>query len=253
MTEESLSKIVEQSLNSVDLKKLEEIKDGSTKDKTFALLKLLSGDVVGAVESEMQAITDYKEGEFFRKYVRFLYELVDVTAEERHKFIEEVQEKAEDYSGNVIFGIVDRMDNINKEQILARLTVAKIHSWISIEEFFRLSSMLERIPYVDLKLLPKYKEPYYDESGDTELLFATGALQLNTLDADGPNLYILSTLGEKLLLYGLGINLNIRRDQGTKVEVPAISMEKVDELVNKKVETAVPKVVNQALEWEEIK
>jgi len=33
MTEESLSKIVEQSLNIPDLKKLEEVKDGSEKTK----------------------------------------------------------------------------------------------------------------------------------------------------------------------------------------------------------------------------
>lgn len=252
MTEESLSKIVEQSLNTPDLKKLAKVKDGSTKDKTFALLKLISRDVVGAAESELQAISNYKDGEFFRKYVRFLYELVDTTAEERHQFIEEVHEKAEDYSGNVIFGIVDRMDNINKEQMLARLTVAKMNGWITIEEFFRLSSMLERIPYVDLKLLPKYKMPYYDESGDTELLYATGVLQLNTLDADGPNLYVLSTLGEKLLLFGCGIKLDVKRERGTNVDVPSINTEKVEELINKKVEKAVPEVVNHALEWEEL-
>lgn len=59
MTEESLSKIVEQSLNSVDLRKLDEVKDGSAKDQVFALLKLITGDVVGAIESEMQAISDF--------------------------------------------------------------------------------------------------------------------------------------------------------------------------------------------------
>jgi len=206
--------------------------------------------VVGVAESELQAVSDYKEGEFFRKYVRFLYELAETSIEERHHFIEEVQDKAEDYSGNVIFGIVDRMDNINKEQILARLTVAKIHGWITIEEFFRLSSMLERIPYVDLKLLPKYKEPYYDESGDTELLYSTGALQLNTLDANGPSLYVLSTLGEKLILFGLGINLDIKREQGTKMDVPSIAKDQIEKMVDSKVEKSVPKVVNQALEWE---
>ena len=252
MTEESLSKIVEQSLNSVDLKKLEEVKDGSTKEKTFALLKLLSGDVVGAVESEMQAITDYKEGEFFRKYVRFLYELVDTTVEERHQFIEEVHEKAEDYSGNVIFGIVDRMDNINKEQILARLTVAKIHSWISIEEFFRLSSMLERIPYVDLKLLPKYKEPYYDESGDTELLYATGVLEIHTIDYNGSNKYILSILGEKLLLFGCGVKLDMKRGKGTNVELPTMTEEDVHEIVNGAIEKAGPTFEGETLKWKEL-
>lgn len=252
MTEESLSKIVEQSLNSVELKKLEDVKDGSAKDQIFALFKLLSGDVVGAVESEMQAISDFKEGEFFRKYVRFLYELVDTTPEERQRFIEEVHEKAEDFSGNVIFGIVDRMDNVNKEQILAQLTVAKIHGWITIEEFFRLSSMLERIPYVDLKLLPKYEKPYYDESGDTELLYATGALEIHTIDSNESNRYILSILGEKLLNFGCAIRLEVKREKGTNLEVPTLTPDDIDEIVNGKVEKAVPKVVNEALEFQEL-
>lgn len=252
MTEESLSKIVELSLNSVELKKLQDVKDGSAKDQVFALFKLLSGDVVGAVESEMQAISNYREGEFFRKYVRFLYGLVDTTVEERHQFIEEVHEKAEDYSGNVIFGIVDRMDNINKEQILARLTVAKIHGWITIEEFFRLSSMLERIPYVDLKLLPRYKEPYYDESGDTELLFATGALHLETLAVDSPSLYQLSTLGEKLLLFGCGVKLDMKREKGTNVELPTMTEEVVHEIVNGAIEKARPTFEGETLTWKEL-
>jgi len=241
MTEESLSKIVEQSLNSVDLSKLEEVKGGSTKHQVFALLNLVTGDVVGAAESEMQAISDYKEGEFFRKYVRFLYGLVETTPEERHSFIEEVHEKAEDFSGNVIFGIVDRMDNINKEQVLARLTVAKIHEWITIEEFFRLSSMLERIPYVDLKLLHKYEKPYYDESGDTELLYATGALNQHTIDANGPNKYVLSTLGEKLLCFGLGIKVEMKRELGTNIEVDTASEEDIEEIFHQQLAEAQKK------------
>ena len=69
--------------------------------------------------------------------------------------------------------------------------------------------MLERIPYVDLKELPRYKEPFYDDSGDTELLYATGVLELQTIDSDGSNKYILSKLGEKLLLFGCQINLEM--------------------------------------------
>lgn len=177
MTADDLSNIIAESINSVDLGKLKNEKGVAVKDLLLAILKLCAKDYMGAAESVVQSykdIVDYKESEFVRKYYRFLYELADTTPEQRHKYCEEVQEKAEDFSGNVIMGIVDRMDNIHKEKILARLTIAKINGWITIEEFFRLSSMLERIPYVDLKMLPHYKEPYYDESGDTELLFATG-------------------------------------------------------------------------------
>lgn len=238
MTADDLSNIIAESIDSVDLDKLKNEKSGSVKDLVLAILKLCTKDYIGAGESAVQAIkdfVDYKESEFFRKYFRFLYELADTTPEQRHKFCEEVQEKAEDFSGNVIMGIVDRMDNIHKEKILARLTIAKINGWITIEEFFRLSSMLERIPYVDLKMLPKYKEPYYDESGDTELLFATGSLNQHTIDANGPSKYVLSTLGEKLLCFGLGIKVDMEREQGTNIEIGTGSDEDIEEIFNEKI------------------
>jgi hypothetical protein len=241
MTAESLSKIVEQSLNSESLQDIKDVMNRSIKDQIFALLKLVTGDVAGAAESEMQAISDYKESEFFRKYTCYLYELVDTTPEERHKFCQEIHEKAEDFSGNVILGMVDRLDNINKETILARLTIARIHGAISIEDFFRLHSMLERIPYVDLKELPRYKNPFYDESGDTELLYATGALLLQTLDANGSNKYILSVLGEKLLHWGCCINLEMERTNGTNVALNYATNDDIDEIFDKKMKASRPK------------
>lgn len=234
MTTESLSKIVEQSLNSVSLQDIKDVKKKPIKDQIFTLLKLVTGDVVDAIESEIQVISDYKESEFFRKYASYLYELVDSTPEERHKFCQEVQEKADDTSGNVILGIVDRLDNINKETILGRSTIAKIHGFISIEDFFRLSFLLERIPYIDMKELPRYREPFYDENGDTELLYSTGALILHTLDVNGSNKYILSVLGEKLLLWGLGIHLEIEREQGTNVDLNALTDDEIDEILDEK-------------------
>lgn len=249
MTAEELSNIIEQSINSVDLEKLKKKKSGSGKDMVFAILKLCAKDYAGAGESAMQAIQkflDYKDGEFFRKYYRFLYELAGTTPEQRHKFCEEVQEKAEDFSGNVIMGIVDRMDNIHKEKVLARLTIARINGWITIEEFFRLSSMLERIPYVDLKMLPQYKEPYYDESGDTELLFATGSLNQHTIDANGPSKYVLSTLGEKLLCFGLGIIVEMERELGTNIEIDTVSDDEIEEIFNEKMNEAEKKQQEKA-------
>ncbi len=235
MTADDLSNIIAESINSVDLGKLKEEKSGAVKDLLFSILKLCAKDYIGAAESGVQSYKDivgYKESEFFRKYYGFLYELADTTPEQRHKFCEEVQEKAEDFSGNVIMGIVDRMDNIHKEKILARLTIAKINGWITIEEFFRLSSMLERIPYVDLKMLPKYKVPYYDESGDTELLFATGSLNQHTIDANGPSKYVLSTLGEKLLCFGLGIKVEMERELGTNMALNFATPEETRRIVN---------------------
>lgn len=241
MTAESLSIIVEQSLNSISLQDIKDAKKNPIKDQVFALLKVVAGDVLGAAESEMQAISDYKESEFFRKYACYLCELVETTPDDRYKFCQEIQDKAEDYSGNVILGMVDSLDNINKQSILAQLTIAKVHGAISIEDFFRLHSLLERIPWVDLKELPKYKDPYYDEDGDTELLFATGALEMNIIDTKGSsNKYILSRLGEMLLRWGLGIHLELEHGKGTNVELDVVTAQDIDEITDEKIKASRP-------------
>ncbi len=250
MEAENISKIVSDVIVSPDLDKLSPMKGKEFwKNQFKAALNLVPG-VGGALAQELQNYEDFRLAEFFRKFTSFILELTEVSADDRVKFANEVQEKAEDMAGNVISGMVDRLDNINKEKILASLTKARIHGSISLEDYFRLSSLLERIPYVDLKYLPYYKEPYYDESGDSELLYATGALVLHTIDANESSKYILSTLGEKLLEWGCNVILNMERNKGTNMALDTVTDEEIDEIVNGKVEKAVPKVVDEALQWE---
>lgn len=120
-------------------------------------------------------------------------------------FSDEIRKKVEDAAGNVIAGMIDRLDNIKKQEVFAKLTIARIHGFINVEEFFRLHSLLERIPYVDLAKLSYYKEYYYDESGDTELLFATAALKLASISVEDGNKYVLSALSENILLFVLDL------------------------------------------------
>ncbi len=248
MTVDQLSDIVEQSLNSFNLEKLAATKADTVKEQILAIVKLLCKDYLGAAESELKVILNYKEGEFFRKYACYLLWLKETTVEERHQFSEEIQQKAEDGAGNVIINMVDRLDNINKETVFAKLTVARIHNAISIEDFFRLHSLLERIPYVDLKLLPQYKEPFYDESGDTELLFATGALEIETIDTKGgSNKYKLSRLGDQLLRWGFNIHLDLEHGKGTSVELNLGEDSDIEAIFDQKIKDAQPKFENNTL------
>lgn len=177
--------------------------------------------VGGALSVEIQSVrdsaADYQAYEFFRKFTCFICELGELTDTQRNEFVSEVEKVAEDASGNVIMGLVDRLDNINKEKILANLVIAKGKGEISIEDFFRLSSMLERIPYVDLAKLELYNQDYYDDEGDSELLFATGTLQQSVIDEEDGNKYVLSKLGRKLLKYGLRGEVSDSQPRGTKV------------------------------------
>ena len=81
---------------------------------------------------------------FFVKYTAFILGVVDTTEKEREKFAEEISKKANDAAGNVIAGMVDRLDNINKEVILANLTMARIDDKISIENFFSLGFCIRK-------------------------------------------------------------------------------------------------------------
>lgn len=248
----NISEVVSGLIVNPELNKLSPLKGKEFwKNQLKAALNLIP-EVGGALAQELQNNEDYKLSEFFRKFTSFILELTDVSVDERVKFSEELQKKAEDMSGNVILGMVDRLDNINKQKILANLTKARIHGFISIEDYFRLSTMLERIPYVDLALLPHYKDPYYDESGDSELLYATGALEVHTIDYNGSNKYLLSILGEKLLLFGCGVKVDMKREKGTNIALNTATKEDIEEIVNGRIEKTVPKVVNEALEFQEL-
>lgn len=180
-------------------------------------IPLAGGPLSTEIQSIRESAADYQAYEFFRKFTCFICGLGELTDKQRTEFIAEIERVAEDASGNVIMGLVDRLDNINKENILANLVVAKGKGEISMEDFFRLSSMLERIPYVDLAKLEFYNQDFYDDEGDSELLFATGALQQSVIDAEEGNKYVLSKLGRKLLRFGLGLEVADMQPIGTKV------------------------------------
>ena len=202
-------------VESTKLKPLTSIKGWVEQVKALVNLVPVFG---GALAQEIQVMQNFKESEFFRKYTAFILGVVDTTEKEREKFAEEISKKANDAAGHVIVGMVDRLDHINKEVILANLTMARIDDKISIENFFRLASVLESIPYIDLAKLPSYQTPYYDEDGDTELLNSTGVLRPVLLSEDGDT-YLLSPLGVKLLQYGLKSNVKIANVKGTSVDL----------------------------------
>ncbi len=195
----------------------------------------------GAMAQEVQNFLDYRTMELFRNFVAFVMELIDTTEEERKEFADEVAEKANDSSGNVIVNMVDRLDNIHKQKVFANLSKARINKEISIDVFFRLHSILVRIPYVDLELLSKYSKPYYDHAGDSELLFATGALKLASISSGEENLYVLSHLGESLLEFGLKKKVDVEREKGTQMDVSGAVLDdkELGNVINDKAEGIV--------------
>lgn len=194
------------------------------------------------INTILDSTSNYKAYEFFRKFTLFIYSLDDdITEEEKHKFLNDLEKTGNDSSGNIILSIIDKLDNINKQIILANLVRSRASGLITIDDFFRLSSVLERIPYVDLKHLPRYQEEYYENDGDTELLYSTGVLRPSQYNSEGDK-YILSPLGVKLMKYGIGIHVDIPLSvKGVSTEV---TFNEIKDLPNtREVESIVNKII----------
>ena len=101
MTIDSLSEIVSQTLGSPDLSKLKAV----DYDKSHVHIKAgisLIPYVGGFLAEELQQYYDYKDDDFFRKYIGYLVGIKETTCEERTRFAKDIQDMAEDFSGNVI-------------------------------------------------------------------------------------------------------------------------------------------------------
>ena len=162
-------------------------------------------------DSVKNICSGYRENQFFRKLLAVLYQLEEVNHAQMQQFLDDIRKTAGDYSGNLLTEMIDRLDNINKGFVLANLIEARAKSEITMDDFFRLASMLERIPFPDLnKLVLFATEPHYEPSGITELLYASGALIERVLEEGVGTKYMLSELGIKMARHGL--KLDVRQD-----------------------------------------
>lgn len=218
---DNLPVVVKDILESADLQKIKKVDLKNIGKEAligaFNCIPVLGGVVSSYLQIAKNNRETYLEMEFYRKLLALIYGIKDLKPNDIKSFMDEVENNAKDFSGCVITHLVNKTDNVNKATILANLIKSRVENEITIHDFFRLSSMLDRIPYIDLNELEKYQKAYYDDSGDTELLYATGALKLDTIDAQEENLYILSELGRKLLKYGMLRSAHVDNHGGTSV------------------------------------
>lgn len=164
--------------------------------------------IIGTLKGLYKATKNIQLYRLMKKVHKFIFITHDTTLQERESFINEYAEKNKENGCEALFAVLERLDNVNKVNILANLMKAKIRGYISIENFIRLSTVLDRIPYPDLSELQKYTEDYFEE-GSTDILLSAGVLSETVLDANDTNKYRLNALGIILLKYGLLIDVNV--------------------------------------------
>ena len=220
---DNLPVVVKDILESTDLQKIKKVDLKNIGKEAligaFNCIPVLGGVVASYLQIARSNRETYLEMEFYRKLLALIYGIKDLNLQpnDMKSFLVELENNAREFSGYVITQLINKTDNVNKVTVLANLIKSRVNNEISIHDFFRLSSMLDRIPYIDLNELEKYQKAYYDDSGDTELFYATGALKLDTIDAQEENLYILSELGRKLLKYGMLRSAHVDNHGGTSV------------------------------------
>lgn len=215
--------IIRDTMTAKDLRNIE--KNDAEQGLKYGVTRLLNllPIVGGALAGEIELAFDIQDACFFRNYIAYLYGLNDTTEEQRKEFLYEIEKTAEDYSGNVIAGMISRIDNINKGKILSNLTKAKIYGEISIEDFFRITTVVERIPYADFKYLSEFRNKNYISGGVSELLFSAGVISQTGIDGNvDHDWFELSPIGTKLMKFGLGYDMVLKGK--TKTVIPQLEL-----------------------------
>lgn len=172
--------------------------------------------IIDSIYKGGKIIVSIRDQFFAKKVLKFLLQIKDISATERQKFIDELEEKTGQKAGETLVVLLDRLDNIEKPLILSNLLKSKIKGEISLEKFLRLASILDRGFLPDLKKLCDFEltnSVYHEDI--TEILFSLGLLyqapitgivqtfDKNLREDNSVNEYKISGLGLDLLKYGL--------------------------------------------------
>ena len=170
--------------------------------------------VLGVIKGLYKVTKNYQTYRLMKKIHRLIFVTQDSTPEERITFLSEYTKINKENGCEVLLALLDRLDNTNKVDILTNLMRAKIKGEINMENFIRLCTVLERIPFSDINQLSKYKDDYY-EDGSTDILLSAGVLFNTVIDSNGTNKYRLNSLGVMLLKYGLQQNIDFEINTST--------------------------------------
>lgn len=146
---------------------------------------------------------------FEKKVINFLFELNKTSEEERIDFIEKINsdEKQAQRIGEHLLVILDRLDDLKKPRILARIMAELMKGKIDYEMFVRLSSVVDKSLVSDLNKLKEFQKSQFASYTATSLenagLVNMYLMTENKYDEDGVQTdgarYAITSLGEILV------------------------------------------------------
>lgn len=144
------------------------IKSGSLKDLTVDLVELcfdktITKEVISeipilksflAIFKVHSTISDYL---FIKKSLNVLLELKDINSQDRADFLKELSNNGDKGIENLLMAI-DKIDNSEKCKVFGRLCSLKARKQINVDEFKRLTKLIQDAYLSDLSQINEFKE-----------------------------------------------------------------------------------------------
>ncbi len=149
----TLSNSLEHTLKDSDLQNvtisLAEVFADSLMEEGIAKDIPIIGTVIGLGKTTM----GIKESLFLKKIIYFISELKNISATKRHEMIDKIDKsgKFRTKVGEKLLYIIDKCDDHEKSQIIARLFSAFLFETIDYDEFLRASHIVNNVMNDDLK------------------------------------------------------------------------------------------------------
>lgn len=115
--------------------------------------------IVGTIMDGIKFVNSINKNITAKKLMKILFQLKDVPVEDRQKMINKINEseKYQSTVGEMLWEIIDKVDNEGKPEVIGRLFRAFILEKISYESFLKASYTVNSIFYFDLlKLKANY-------------------------------------------------------------------------------------------------
>ena len=114
--------------------------------------------ILGWVVKTQEAFQDFRNLVFCKKIYRFLVFTSRYSKKQIADFFEEYSCANQENGYESMLLVLERLDNYNKVDVMANLLKAKLAGKLSIDNFIRLTSSLQIVPYVDLRCISDYLE-----------------------------------------------------------------------------------------------
>lgn len=124
------------------------LKEGVLKD--FPII----GSLIGIWKTGV-AVNDYR---FLNKLLTFLQESSNISSEKRENLINKLEDdKYQLEAGEKLIAVIDKLETVSKAKLLGKTLALFANDFITRDEFWRVSFIIERLPMEDINALKNWQ------------------------------------------------------------------------------------------------